>query len=243
VLTAFLKYWFSMLKCFNQFKQNPKVSLALAVILFLFSSFAGFANTPPQQTQLASKAVNAGDASTPFTLSTGIEKTLVLPQGMYGQWQVQATLLETTRPDLFPEVVNDIWILERYGAAVRLTNPATKASATVFVDEVSEASAAFHHTSENRQERFVERPRITLLNDSLVGYTAIERQRLDKAGSATYTATARYRLEAYRLGQPQARFEGVSGSAKERNALGRNPLSAERTGEPDIEISPIVQGL
>lgn len=230
----------SMAKCFVLFKHPMSLGLVLFASLLCFAAALPCtyaANPPSTQPMMASQAVNTGDASTPFTLSTGIEKTLVLPQGMYGQWQVQASLLETTRPDLFPEVVNDIWILERYGAAVRLTNPATKASATVFVDEVSDNSAAFHHISENKQERFIERPRITLLNDSLVGYTAIERQRLSHSGNPTYTATARYRLEAYRLGQPQARFEGVSGSSRERN-----PLSAERTGEPDIEISPIIQG-
>jgi hypothetical protein len=222
-----------MPQCFNRLLCFSKVRLAIGVAslgAMVFASLQGFANPPVQNTRLASNAVNAAE---PFTLSTGIEKTLVLPNGMYGQWQVQASLLETTRPDLFPEVVNDIWILERFGAAVRLSNPATKASATVFVDEVSDNSAAFHHTSENKQERFVERPRITLLNDSLVGYTAIERQRLNSAGNATYTATARYRLEAYRLGQPQARFQGASSE--------RNPLSAESAGEPDLEILPIVR--
>lgn len=166
-------------------------------------------------------------------LSAGVQTTLVLPSGMYGQWQVTASLLETGRPELFPPIVNDIWILEQLGTTVRLTNPSTRASSTIYVDEVEGDSAAFHHVSESRREIFTERPRITLINDKLLGYTLIQRQQRRPDGSLGATYVARYRLEAYRLSQAPVRADSS------QSALSS---SSSALGEPDITISPIIQG-
>lgn len=184
------------------------------------------------QAQVAEVANASG---MPTVLSAGVQSTLVLPQGMYGQWQVQATLLEATTTQGFPSVINDIWVLEKLGATVRLRNPVTRAEATIFVEEVEGNSASFYHISKARGIEVKEQPRITLVDDTLLGYTVIHRKLLNRQGGVRQNAGARYKLRAERIGQPPVQVT----DAGNKNVGLEQGLTGYETYGPQIDIAPI----
>jgi hypothetical protein len=208
----------------------------LVGLVVTFSSTIFSVQAQPLTSSQHQQMASATEAS-PF-LSAGVQATLLLPNGMYGQWQVQASLLEATDPELFPAVVNDIWLLERLGNTVRLTNPATKASATIFVETVQGNSAAFYHVSTAPGTEIKENPHLTLVQDTLVGYTLIDRNWLTRSGALKKASSAHYKLVAQRLGTAPAQ---VSQAASSSNALQQNAEEESLPTGPTIEISPIQQ--
>jgi hypothetical protein len=208
----------------------------LFLLLVSFGSVVLPSWSQPASLKVAAAAPSESTAS-PF-LSAGVQTTLLLPNGMYGQWQVQANLLEATDPELFPTVVNDIWLLERLGNTVRLSNPATKASATIFVETVQGNSAAFYHVSAAPGTEIKENPHITLVQDTLLGYTLIDRNWLSRSGALKKASSARYKLVAQRLGAAPAQ---VSQAASSSNALQQNAEEESLPTGPTIEIAPIQQ--
>jgi hypothetical protein len=173
---------------------------------------------------LALLSASSVAAAEETTLQAGLNETLYLPQGMYGQWQVQATLLDTDSPEVYPKYSNDLWILQRVGSVVYLSNPATGAMTHITVESVEGNSASFTHEVASKRGRIVERPRVTLQNNQLLGYTLVERQWNGLLSeTVAKVAKARYRLEAYRLGNaPMSSFS--------------NGLTPK---EPDIQIDPL----
>ena len=69
-------------------------------------------------------------------LKGGISAVDMIPDEFYGTWSVISTRVETNNESFFKERTSDIWILQRTGNAITLTNPATLATSTISVDEV-----------------------------------------------------------------------------------------------------------
>ena len=69
-----------------------------------------------------------------------ITESRYLPPEMYGQWSVNAYLIGTNAPDLFPSEAHDIWILQETDGQVSVSNPVTGAVASVNVDQVKETN-------------------------------------------------------------------------------------------------------
>lgn len=174
-------------------------------------------------------------ANTPApVIEAGITTTYTLPEGMYGQWSVQGTLIETENGQLFPGYVNDLWLIEQIGSQVRLSNPATGASAAIQVQAVEGNRAHFQHVSSNGPTTYIERPDIQVQGDQLFGETRIER--VITVFGQTRRASARYRLQATRLNQSPGTRLDISGSPQSyagRFAPGRTPPP------PTFDIAPI----
>jgi hypothetical protein len=155
-------------------------------------------------------------------LSATISKTLYLPPDMYGQWSVTGTLQETNAQEFFSPVVNDIWVLERVGNQVMISNPANGASAAVSVDRVEGNQATFHRQGPAGRNRFFQEiPTISVSGDVLVGRSVNKIQYI-KNGQVSREYYAVYGLQATRIGAARTLFK-----------------PEEAWQEPDIEIEEI----
>lgn len=147
-------------------------------------------------------------------ISITVTKTLYLPPAMYGQWNVTGTLLETNAPDAFRPLVQDIWLLERIGDEVVISNPANGASATINVEKVEGNTAVFFREGQmSRNKMFQEVPTITVSDDTLLGHS-VNRIRYMKEGRVNREYYAVYQLQATRISgarvqfKPEAVYEG-----------------------------------
>jgi hypothetical protein len=140
-------------------------------------------------------------------LSVTVSKTLYLPPEMYGQWSVNGTLMETNAQEYFSVTVNDIWILDRSGDQVVVSNPATGASAAVNVDRVEGESATFHREGlVGKNRSFQEIPTIAVHGDTLTGQS-INKIIFLKNGAPVREFYAVYQLQAQRIAGARTRFQ------------------------------------
>jgi hypothetical protein len=168
--------------------------IALAMLLLVVTS--GY--------QLPTKAQAPRPVQKPFIL--GISKTQTLPNAMYGQWSMTATLLNASESDYFVPLIHDIWHLDQQGQHVVISNPITGASAAITVDQVEGTTASFHHVvSDSPKQQFSEHPTVRVNANSLSGITKTQVVWF-KNGQITKRLTAEYRLEGQRIGGPSVRF-------------------------------------
>jgi hypothetical protein len=139
-------------------------------------------------------------------LKAGVSVSQYLPPEMYGHWSVRETLVSTDSPDTCKPFINDVWILDQVGETVVLTNPVTRASATLHVDQVQGNRAQFHRDIRSSRERVVESPDITVTADKLFGQTQIYWERYNRQGKVVETRRYTYRFEADRVGNARVQF-------------------------------------
>lgn len=156
-------------------------------------------------------------------LKAGISKTLYLPPAMYGQWSVTGTVLETNISNLDPVAV-DIWVLQREGDAVTVTNPANGASATVNVQAVDGNTATFHRGGQSGRVSKTETVTLTVNGDYLYGKN-LRREEISKNGKVVKIRYALFNLQGSRISGASAVFK---------------PEILH--GGPDIEIEPVRKG-
>jgi|GEM_PF-2616957 len=164
----------------------------------------------------SAKPATSGDSTvtspsaTGFTetqpLTASVTHTLYLPPAMYGQWNVTGTLMQTNAPDQFSPQVNDIWLLEREGNQVTVTNPVNGAYATVSIDKTEGDQATFHRSGTAGDHAvFQEIPTITVHGDSFSGQSLNKIQKL-RNGQVTAEIYGLYHLEATRISAGRTRF-------------------------------------
>ena len=145
----------------------------------------------------------ASSAGAPFQVT--LSESHYLPPEMYGEWSVNATLIETNDPAFFPPSAHDIWILGESNGQVNISNPATGASASINVDEVKGKTATFHRMIVRNGQVFYEIPTITVDGDRLYG-TTLHRYELVHNNQVTRRIYAKFQLSAIRLGGARIRF-------------------------------------
>jgi len=139
-------------------------------------------------------------------LTATVTHTLYLPPAMYGQWTVTGTLMETNAPDLFSPTVSDIWLLERAGNQVTVTNPVNGAFAAINVDKTEGDEATFHRSgTAGRHAIFQEIPTITVHGDRFSGQSLNKVQTI-RDGQVTHEVYGVYHLEATRISAARTRF-------------------------------------
>ncbi len=182
-------------------------------------------DTPRSVDTPADASPDAPMSSKTKPIAITISKTLYLPPAMYGQWNVIATLIESNYES--QHTVDDIWVLERTGDEVVITNPANGASAAISVDEVIGNRATFHRMLVTQKNRFLgdrylnETHTITVNGDRLSG-RSLRKVQIVKNGQVAKEYFSVFNIEAQRL----------SG--------GRVQFRPEVTEEgPDLEIAPI----
>lgn len=156
-------------------------------------------------------------------LTATVSKTLYLPPAMYGQWSVTGSVRETNIEGLIP-VANDLWVLQREGDAVTITNPTNGASAQINVDAVQGNTATFHRFGQSGRLARSETVTLTVEGDHLFGKN-LRREELSKNGKVVKVNFALFDLQGTRIGGAGAVF--------------RPEL---RDGEPDIEIEDVRKG-
>jgi hypothetical protein len=160
----------------------------------------------------------------PFTVT--VSKAQYLPPAMYGQWSVTGEILESNAPEQFNPKLSDIWILEREGDQIVISNPATGASANISVDKVEGDTATFHRMGQpDRNMVLEESPTITVRNDVMTGVMTNRKFKV-KNGTLIPVAYVKYQLEAQRIGGARTRFMPAEGNGTSQQ-------------EPDIEIDEI----
>jgi hypothetical protein len=187
---------------------------------------------PPKGTPVSTQS-NTDETRT-FTIS--VEQT-ALPPGMYGQWNVDAELVETDYPPWFPPTSNDIWILVQAGEAVMLTNPRTGAQAVIRIQEVVGNRAQFFHVGGSKSITIMERPNITVEGNQMTGDTTIT-QTAQTFGGRTATHTGRYRLVAQRMNVSEGRLD-LRSLPTVQQSPGR---LRGQTPAPNFQILPVQQG-
>lgn len=140
-------------------------------------------------------------------LKASISQSAYLPPAMYGHWSLRATLIRSNRPEVFSQTIQDVWVLERIGEQVIVSNPATGGSAAVQVDQVVNDTATFHHkVPEGPKRFFLEQPTVTVAGDRLYGQT-LNRVVFYRPGDAKPVVYyGLYTLEAERLGGARLEF-------------------------------------
>lgn len=156
-------------------------------------------------------------------LTASVSKTLYLPPAMYGQWTVTGTIKETNISDLAP-AVNDIWILQREGDAVTITNPSNGASAAINVDAVDGDTATFHRYGESEKINRFETVTLTVKGDTLYGRN-LRKEEVLRKGKVVRVNYALFELRGTRISGASAVFK-----------------PEVRDAGPDIEIEDVRRG-
>ncbi|MCE3233960.1 MAG: hypothetical protein K0Q50_140 [Vampirovibrio sp.] len=164
-------------------------------------------DTPAQSD--SGKPVRSGKAKPVFTmrapLTATVSKTLYLPPAMYGQWSVTGNLLQTNVPETYP-VSNNIWMLERVGDQVIISNPENGASASIDVKAAEGNTATFLKSNQVGRITISETVTITVDGDSFTGQNLSKREYF-KDGKPVKTQFALFRLSGVRIGGARTRFK------------------------------------
>lgn len=137
-------------------------------------------------------------------LTASVSKTLYLPPAMYGQWTIIGTVKETNISDLNP-VASDIWILQREGNQVTVSNPANGASAAINVDTVEGNTATFHRFGQSGRILRSETVTLTVQGDQLFGKN-LRKEELIKEGKIIRTNYALFDLQGTRISGASVQF-------------------------------------
>jgi hypothetical protein len=92
-----------------------------------------------------------------------------LPEEFYGTWAVKSTIIETNNPELFRNKSADIWVFDRNGEIITLSNPVTGATASITVNEVIGKKAKFTRESLTKSSIETETPEVVIENDNFSG--------------------------------------------------------------------------
>ncbi|WP_303674539.1 hypothetical protein [Vampirovibrio chlorellavorus] len=147
-------------------------------------------------------APGGGSLGKPLTVT--VSKTLYLPPAMYGQWSVTGIVKETNITGLVP-VANDLWVLQRQGDEVTITNPVNGASASIQVDAVEGNTATFHRSGQSNRINRSETVTLTVNGDTLYGRN-MRREEVMRKGQVVKVNYALFELQGTRIGGARAVF-------------------------------------
>ncbi len=161
------------------------------------------------QTQTAPNIQSGPAMRAPLTAT--VSKTLYLPPAMYGQWSVTGTLIETNVPDTYP-VSNNIWILERQGERVYVSNPENGATASIDVKAAQGNTATFLKRDQLGRMTLSETVTITLDGDSFSGQN-MKKLEYFRDGKLVKTQYALFHLNGTRISGARSRFKPETGDS------------------------------
>ena len=88
-----------------------------------------------------------------------------LPQEFYGTWSVIGNIIKTNNPNVFKGKSSDIWTFDKFQEVITLTNPVSKASASIKVNEVQGKTAVFTRENFTDKVKQYEKAKITVDGD------------------------------------------------------------------------------
>ncbi len=96
-----------------------------------------------------------------------------VPNELYGDWRVVATLVKSTNQNMFDTKSLDIWTLSRQGDIITLRNPLSGAKADITVNDVKGKTVKFEKRSSYPDEVSIETPILTINGDYFTGVDRI----------------------------------------------------------------------
>ena len=183
-----------------------KLAVFSAVIFLITFAMNVFAE--PQQLKVQYDERYRGPEK-PTVLKGSVSQSQNLPAGMYGMWQVNGTLMETTNYDKFRRKSSDIWVLRKDGEFVTLVNPQNGASATITITEVIDNTATFERGISSGNQRESEQVTLTLDGENFYGTDLIMSQ--EKINGVIVSDVAKYKVYGIKLsGQTMYRPKGAA---------------------------------
>ncbi len=150
----------------------------------------------------------SSNSKRPKPISASISKSQFLPPEMYGTWELTSKLIDTNARREIGHVTHNIWVLQRMGEQVILSNPNTGASTSIQVDNVRGTTATFHHISIPQKNLILfEMPTITVDKDRLKGITYNKSQKTNSKGAIVKSYYYQYQLEGRRIGGSRIKFK------------------------------------
>lgn len=134
-----------------------------------------------------------------YTIQAGVSVDKV-PKTLFGSWQVEAQLVETSNPVTFKPLSTDLWNLSRFGNVLKLENPFTGASAEVGLQTTEGNLVIFTKNSnwENKYLKDIVSIRIEDSTFSGINDITIETHSIYD-GHVIKKETARYRIKGKKL--------------------------------------------
>lgn len=134
-------------------------------------------------------------------LRGGVSVDKDLPEEFYGKWVVKSTLIDTNNPELFGPYSRDIWVFDRNGDTITLSNPLSGASASITVNEVAGKTAKFSRQRSKEDALEYETAQMTIEGDYFSG----EDQQIIKHlshGKIYKTDVVKYKVEGKKISGP-----------------------------------------
>jgi len=123
------------------------------------------------------------------------------PEEFYGKWVVKSTLIETNNPELFLTKSVNIWVFDRNGETITLSNPLSGATASITIDEVIGKKAKFSREKTEEDMTKTEIVQLAIEGDSFSG----EDQQIYKnfyKNKIYKTDVVKYRVEGKKISGP-----------------------------------------
>lgn len=139
-------------------------------------------------------------------LSASVSKVRYMPAEMFGQWTLISQLLNTDDPTQYSPSMSEIWILERQGDQLIISNPSTGGQASIAVEKV-EGKTAFlsRELWQDRRHTILESFTIRVNGDLLTGQS-MHKIRTIKNGQIVHETFGLYQIEAKRISQGRTQF-------------------------------------
>ena len=103
-------------------------------------------------------------------ISGGISVTEQVPIDFFGSWKVMAVRDTTTNENMFAPYSVEVWNLSKNGNVITLTNPVSKAQASITVKNATSNSFTFQRiTGKNTNETVTETAKLILQGDNFIG--------------------------------------------------------------------------
>lgn len=136
----------------------------------------------------------------------GVSAIDMLPEEIYGKWNVQSVMIHTTNNDEFKSETSDIWVFRRTGNHIILTNPATQASASITVDEVINNKARFSRVTMGPDEKERETVQIEITGENFSGSDTFVIEKFEN-GKLISQDVVKYKLQGNKISGQESIFK------------------------------------
>ena len=134
-----------------------------------------------------------------YTIEAGVSVDKI-PPTLFGSWQVEAQLVESSGDRIFKPVSTDLWNLYRIGDVLKLENPFTGAKAEVGLKSTEGNLVIFTKTSDWDNKVLKDIVSIRIEDESFTGINDVILETLSLYdGHILKKDTARYRIKGKKL--------------------------------------------
>ena len=140
-----------------------------------------------------------------FTSQSVFSKTLEgyvqeVPNDFFGNWRVEAKLIETDSSETFKEKTVDLWNIIEEGNVIKLCNPFSGASAKIEVKNSENENLEFSKTGSYGNKMLTDTANITIDGENFWGTDVLQLDTLSELdGSIRKSSNAKYQLKGEKI--------------------------------------------